>query len=198
MGLKNAPLVKGLYVNTAQDVLSFRNYKDMLLVDGGGHRTGINCDSYDNLMRVIKTHYSKAEKRYFWETQDCMTLDGVPYIGQYSKNTPTCFVAMGFNKWGMTLAMAVAQILTELVMDKKNSFSEFFSLSRNILKPRLFVNLGETFVKFFNPTVKRCPYLGCALKWNSLEHSWDCPCHGSRFEAGGRIIDNLAKKDANV
>ncbi len=198
LGLKNAPLVNGMYVDTAQDGLSFRNYKDMLLIGGGGHRTGINCDGYDNLMNFIKTHYSKAEKRYFWATQDCMTLDGIPYIGQYSKNTPNWFVATGFNKWGMTSAMAAAQILTDLVMDKKNSFCEVFSPSRNILKPQLFVNLSETFVNFLNPTVKRCPHLGCALKWNSLEHSWDCPCHGSRFKVDGKIIDNPAKKDANV
>lgn len=34
-----------------------------------------------------------------------MSLDGVPYIGQYSKRTPNLYVACGFNKWGMTGAM---------------------------------------------------------------------------------------------
>lgn len=198
VGLKNSPLVDGMYLDAAQDGLSFRKYKDMLLIGGGGHRTGKNCGGYGELMNFINTNYSKSEKRYFWATQDCMTLDGIPYIGQYSKNTPNWFVATGFNKWGMTSAMAAAQILTDLIMDKKSSFSEVFSPYRNIFKPQLFINLSETFVNFLTPTVKRCPHLGCALKWNSQELSWDCPCHGSRFEPNGKIIDNPAKKDANV
>ncbi len=198
VGLKDAPLVDGMYVDEAQGGMTFRNYKDLLLIGGGEHRTGKNCGGYDSLINFIKAHYSKSEKRYFWATQDCMTLDNIPYIGQYSKNTPNCFVATGFNKWGMTSAMAAAQILKDLIMGRKSSFSEVFSPSRNILKPQLLVNLGETFVNFFTPTVKRCPHLGCALKWNSQEHSWDCPCHGSRFEPEGKIIDNPAKNDADV
>lgn len=42
---------------------------------------------------------------------------------------------------------------------------------------------------------KRCPHLGCALKWNEAERSWDCPCHGSRFDEGGGVIDNPATGD---
>jgi len=38
----------------------------------------------------------------------------------------------------------------------------------------------------------KMPHMGCALKWNKAEGSWDCPCHGSRFEEGGRLIDNPA------
>ena len=44
----------------------------------------------------------------------------------------------------------------------------------------------------------RCPHLGCALRWNAAEHSWDCPCHGSRFRPDGALIDNPAMRDAHV
>ena len=40
-----------------------------------------------------------------------------------------------------------------------------------------------------------CPHLGCILKWNPEELSWDCPCHGSRFDYKGNLIDNPAKED---
>ena len=60
------------------------------------------------------------------------------------------------------------------------------------MKPQLFINLAETTVNFFKPTLKRCPHLWCALKWNKAEHSWDCPCHGSRFTENGKLIDNPA------
>lgn len=41
----------------------------------------------------------------------------------------------------------------------------------------------------------RCPHLGCQLEWNPDEKSWDCPCHGSRFDYRGKLIDNPAQED---
>ncbi len=40
----------------------------------------------------------------------------------------------------------------------------------------------------------KCPHFGCGLNWNDDEKSWDCPCHGSRFDYRGRLIDNPAQK----
>lgn len=41
----------------------------------------------------------------------------------------------------------------------------------------------------------RCPHLGCQLEWNPDERSWDCPCHGSRFDYFGRLISGPAQED---
>lgn len=198
VAIENAPQIDGMYVDEDQTGMSFRNYKNLLLVGGAGHRTGKCGRGYSELRKFIKTHYPESKERYYWSTQDCMTLDNIPYIGVYSKNTPNYFVATGYNKWGMTSSMVAAKMLSDLALEQKNDFSEVFSPSRNIFKPQLFTNLGETTVNFFTPTVKRCSHLGCALKWNKHEHTWDCPCHGSRFDQNGKIIDNPAKRDVNV
>lgn len=44
----------------------------------------------------------------------------------------------------------------------------------------------------------RCPHMGCELTWNPDEKSWDCPCHGSRFDADGKLLDNPAKKESST
>lgn len=40
----------------------------------------------------------------------------------------------------------------------------------------------------------KCPHLGCQLSWNPEEKSWDCPCHGSRFDYRGRLLNNPAQR----
>lgn len=195
IALENAPNVGGIYIDGAQNGLSFRNYQNLLLIGGGGHRTGKKGGNWRELRDFARRYYPNAKEKYYWATQDCMTLDGVPYIGAYSSSTSNLYVATGFNKWGMTSSMVSAMILRDLVQGKQNQYAQVFSPSRTILRPQLAVNAFEAAVNLLIPTTKRCPHLGCALKWNPLEHTWDCPCHGSRFTENGKLIDNPATGD---
>lgn len=196
IALQNAFLPDGMYIDEAKGGLSFRNYKDLLLLGGGGHRTGHKGGKWDELRNFSKHAYPNATERYVWATQDCMSLNGIPYIGPYSQNTPGVYVASGFNKWGMTSSMIAAILLTDLITGKENDWLKVFTPQRNILKPQLLVNAGEAVFNLLTPTSKRCSHMGCALKWNDAEQTWDCPCHGSRYEKDGKLIDNPSKKDA--
>lgn len=199
VALENAQDVDGMYIDGGEKGLSFRNYDNLLLLGGGSHRTGKKGGNYKELINFAKSHYPDATIKTQYATQDCITLDGIPYIGRYSKNTPELFVATGFNKWGFTTSMVAAEILCDMLKNNK-SFDEenqLFSPSRSIFHPQLAINVLETFVNFISPTVPRCPHLGCALRYNKAEHSWDCPCHGSRFTEDGKLINNPATDDKN-
>lgn len=198
IALKGAENLNGMYVDESEKGLSFRNYNDLLLLGGGGHRTGKHGGCWQELEEFAKIYYPKAQIVAKWAAQDCMTLDGVPYIGKYSGSTVDVFVATGFNKWGMTNAMVASSIISDLVIGRNNRYAEVFSPSRSILHPQLFLNAFESTVGLLTPTAPRCPHLGCALKYNRAEHTWDCPCHGSRFTESGTLIDNPATDDKKI
>ena len=195
IALKNAQKIKGMYVDESNRGLSFRSYGDLLLLGGGGHRTGKGGGGWRELEAFAENHFKEAQTVCRWATQDCMTLDDIPYVGRYSNTTPNLFVATGFNKWGMANAMVAADLLCDLIMEKNNTYAPVFDPSRTILRPKLLINAFESCLGLVTPTTPRCPHLGCALKYNAAEHSWDCSCHGSRFTEKGKLIDNPATDD---
>ena len=195
LALENGQKLNGMYVDENSKGLSFRNAGDFLLLGGGAHRTGKPGDGWRGLERFARRHYPEAREAARWAVQDCMTLDGVPYAGQYGTRTRGLYVAAGFNKWGMTSAMAAAALLADLAQGRKNPYAPLFSPGRTVFRPQLAINGWESIVGLLTPTAPRCPHMGCALKYNPAEHSWDCPCHGSRFEEDGRLINNPAADD---
>lgn len=195
IALENTPQIDGMYVDDYEKGLSFRNYGKYLLLGGGSHKTGKQGGSWQELRDFRRRNYPNSKEVAFWATQDCKTLDHIPYIGPYFKGAKNIFVATGFNKWGMTSSMVSGMILSDLITEKENPFAKAFDPSRSILKPQLLVNGFESIKSLLTPTPKRCPHLGCALKWNKAEHTWDCPCHGSRFTENGKLIENPANGD---
>lgn len=198
LALERAQDVGGMYVDERDAGLSFRNYGGLLLLGGGDGRTGCKCGGWDELRRFAREHYPQSREKYFWAAQDCMSLDGVPYIGRYSRSTPEMYVETGFNKWGMTGAMLSAMIISDMLTGRENEFAENFDPSRSILHPQLFINSAEAVLNLLTPSRKRCPHMGCALKYNAAEHSWDCPCHGSRFSGDGTVLNNPANGDLDL
>ncbi len=195
LALEGGPSVNGMYVDDQDKGMSFSSHKGLLLLGGGDHRTGKQGGNWHELSAFAQNHYPTAREAYRWAAQDCMTLDRIPYIGQYSKGTPNVYAATGFNKWGMTSSMVAAMVLSDLVQEKNSPYVPLFSPSRSMIHPQLVINALESTANLLTPTTPRCPHLGCALKWNPAEHSWDCPCHGSRFAQDGTLLDNPATGD---
>lgn len=197
LALEGAMDVRGMYLDAAENGISLRNYGPWLLLGGGGHRTGKAGGGWEELENFARRYFPDSREKCRWAAQDCMTLDGVPYIGQYGRHTPGLYVATGFNKWGMTSSMTAAMVLSDLVRGKQNPYAAVFSPTRTVLRPQLLANLTEATASLLTVSKPRCPHMGCALKWNPRERTWDCPCHGSRFTETGELLDNPATGGLN-
>lgn len=195
LALKGAPVIPGMYLDAEPNGLSFRMQKDMLLLGGSGHRTGKSGGGLKMLRDAAKQYFPSAVEAGNWATQDCMTLDGLPYIGVYGPNQ---YVATGFQKWGMTTAMVASMIFRDILQNRRSPWAEIYRPSRSILRPQLAKNMAEALRGWLSPATHRCTHLGCALRWNAQEHTWDCPCHGSRFAENGTLISEPAQHGLSV
>ena len=230
-------LFEGIYINSEDPTISLRTAKFgddyLLIVAGFDNRTGAGIDlsnAYNRMEKIARQIYPNGDIKYHWNTEDCITLDKIPYIGKFSKIWENSFVATGFNKWGMTTSNIAANIITDKILGEKNEYEKIFKSTRlepvknikemtNMVKeginslvikkleiPKeeenqiqngegkivevngqkigIYKDKGGEIYKV-NPV---CKHLGCELSWNNLDKTWDCPCHGSRYDYKGNLI----------
>lgn len=232
----------GMYINAEDPPRSLRCHPteegQLILVVGENHKAGQGENTnghYEALFDFAKSIFTIEDIPYRWSTQDCMTLDGVPYVGQYASDTPNLYVATGFSKWGMTNSMASSIILRDLIVKGASPWADVYNPSRKTImassknflvqnadvasqliggklsstKKDIDLKAGDAIIieldgdktgAFRDENGKlhlvntTCTHMGCELKWNKAERSWDCPCHGSRFTYDGKIIQGPAVK----
>ncbi len=234
----------GMYINSKEPIYSYRfakmGNKKILLVGGCDHKTGSKIDlshAYSILEDEVRKYYPDCKVLYKWNTEDCISLDKIPYIGEFSNLMPNVYIGTGFNKWGMTSSNVAANIIVDKILGRENEYEDVFKSTRlhpiknneelgNMIKETansLVINKfkvkeldidkiendtghvleydGVKIGLYKNAkgdifTVKPiCTHLGCLLSWNNLDKTWDCPCHGSRFDYTGKSLYNPAIKD---
>ena len=245
IGMKTKQKVfNGMYINSEKPTISLRMAKDkdgyILIVVGSDYKTGEEKDlsnSYTRLEKIAREIYPKGEIKYHWNTEDCITLDKIPYIGEFSKVWKNCYVATGFNKWGMTTSKIAADIIIDKIMGFENEYEKIFTATRvdpvknikevgNMVKTSmdaLVIKKLEMSKEEVNQTQKGegkiveidgkkvgiykneqgeiykinpvCKHLGCELTWNNLDKTWDCPCHGSRYDYQGNLLYGPSVRD---
>ena len=238
VGMKTKERIfNGIYINSEKPTISLRMAKDkegyVLIVVGSDHKTGEEIDlinAYTRLEKIAREIYPNGDIKYHWNTEDCITLDKIPYIGEFSKVWENCFVATGYNKWGITSSKIAADIITDKILGFKNEYEEIFTSTRvepiknikevgNMVKESidsLVIKKLEVPKEEINQIQKGegkiveidgkkvgiyknekdeiykvdpvCKHLGCELTWNNLDKTWDCPCHGSRYDYKGRLL----------
>ncbi len=128
---------EGMYINTKSPICSLRTvpYGDgrLTIMGGSEHKTGTKedvSDCYQNLEARAKELYPDAKILYRWNTEDCISLDKIPYIGEFSELMPHMYVATGFKKWGMTTSNIAANIICDMIMEKENPYASTFKSTR--------------------------------------------------------------------
>lgn len=127
----------GMYINAEEPTRSIRGYSSedtkLILIVGEDHKSGQGEDTrnhYQALANFAEDLFTLEDIPYRWSTQDCMTLDGLPYIGLYSQDTPNLYIATGFQKWGMTNSTVASIILKDLITKGENSWLDLYTPSR--------------------------------------------------------------------
>lgn len=199
--------LRGMYISTGGSTRSMRSIPTgdgrLLLVGGEGHKTGTDDDTgahYERLERWADHHFGLSAPEFRWATQDNVSVDKVPYIGRLTRGSDHVFTATGFGKWGMTNGTVSAMILTDHIVGRPNEWASLFDSKR--IKPmasakKFIQENGEVAGHFVGDRIShrdnpRCTHLGCVLRKNGAEGTWDCPCHGSRFDADGNVIQGPA------
>lgn len=240
-------LPDGIYINAEEPTYSFRTVpygaEKLLIVAGSDYKTGAKIlldDAYKILEEKARELYPNCEVLYKWCTEDCISLDKIPYIGDFSKIMPNLYVATGFKKWGIAFSNVAAKIITDKILGEKNNYEDTFKATRlkpiknheelgNMIKESMY-SLVINKLKEAPDTLKNikneegkiveiddekvgvyrdekgalhfvkpvCAHLGCELSFNNLEKTWDCPCHGSRYDIDGKIISEPAINDLDI
>lgn len=126
--------VDEMYLDSRDDGLSLRPYAGGTLLGGGDHRSGRikAAGKYEALEKRAAELFGEVNVTHKWHAEDCMTFDGIPYVGPYAPRLQGVYVITGFNKWGMTNSMTAAAVIAALITGKENEFSALYSPTRKM------------------------------------------------------------------
>lgn len=196
-----------MYLSIDNPAISFRtaikDNKRYLLAIGNGAKTGekIGKNEYSFLEEKVRKNFGEYIVKDKWTAEDVISLDKIPYIGKYSKMLSNMYVATGFKKWGMTFSNIAANIISSEILEEKSKYSVLFDSTRvNPIKNGTEMkNLISTTCKsLLKNSNQVCTHLGCKTVFNETTNTWDCPCHGSKYDKNGKLIDGPSKKNLKI
>ena len=187
-------------ISYSNPFISIRNYKEHFIYLSYTNKL---CKSINDRLTFnkLKNDLEKMNMRpdFLWSNIDIITNDGLPYIGRLKDNI---FIGTGYNTWGLTNGFLAGEIISDIILEKNNKYIYLFDIKRSTIKQykEITSNIKDNIegyikglTKGFNNHV--CPHIGCKLLYNKTEDTWDCPCHGSRFNKDGICISGPSNKD---
>ena len=190
-------------ISYSNPFISIRTYKDYLIYLSNSHSINKSVSCKDNFNELIKkVNDIGVTPEYLWSNCDILTSDGLPLIGVLKGNI---LIGTGYNTWGLTNGFLAGKILSDIIMKKDNLYISIFSLKKknrnNLLTytSNIYKNV-DGFIKGYIKSSSNylCPHLKCKLIYNEVENTFDCSCHGSRFDKDGKCICGPANKDIDM
>jgi glycine/D-amino acid oxidase-like deaminating enzyme len=195
--------------------LQTENGYDVLIVGGEDHKTGQANDGEERFGRLeqwARERFPQVEDiEYRWSGQVMEPVDGLAFIGRNPHDADNVYIATGDSGQGMTHGTIAGMLLTDLIQGRKNKWEKLYSPSRLRVKslPEFAsenINVAAQYADYIttdhtdkaHKLSRVCPHLGCIVAWNSTEQTWDCPCHGSRFSADGRVYQGPANSNLSA
>ena len=189
-------------ISNSNPFISIRTYENYLIYLSNSHSTNKSINDNKNYQELIKKiNNLKLNPEYLWSNSDIITNDYLPYIGVLKDNI---IIGTGYNTWGLTNGFLAGSIIKDIILKKDNKYINLFKPNRiNINTITKSITNGykniDSFIKSYKEKPKiKCPHMGCNLIYNDIENTWDCPCHGSRFNEHGKSISSPANKDIDI
>lgn len=203
---------KGMYINIEEPTFSLRKQpvgqKELIVVTGHEDQKEENptLSCQQDLANLAQEKLGVKSIDYRWATMDQDSFDRLPLVGKVAKNSPNIFVITGFGGWGMSNGILSGLIIADLIQKRDNPYKELFDPSRE--RTKMQVEEGKVVEKNGKKTAVYkdekgqthtlsaiCTHMGCIVAFNPKDQTWDCPCHGSRFDIEGKVIHGPALKN---
>jgi glycine/D-amino acid oxidase-like deaminating enzyme/nitrite reductase/ring-hydroxylating ferredoxin subunit len=211
--------------------------EDILIVGGEDHKTGQEDDAdrrFKSLEDWTRERFPMVKSIDFrWSGQVMEPVDYMAFIGKNPGTDQHIYIVSGDSGNGMTHGTIAGILLTDLILGRKNPWTELYDPSRKKIRAtpqfvRQALNVAVQYADWATggdvdsvdkiepgsgAVLRRgakkiaaykdnqgtvhlrsavCTHLYCIVDWNSAEKTWDCPCHGSRFDPYGKVINGPA------
>lgn len=214
-------------INIDKALHSIRYYKDYLIYTSNSQKLTSKIDYQNNYQKSTKDYTKHFTKKplYTWMNQDIMSNDKLPLIGKIKDNLyiSTAYNAWGMTNSTLG-AKLISDLILEKDNIYKDLFNpnriNIYLILNSIITvlrylkvyiEALFHKSNPYYIKIKgiiygiykdNKGIKHkvkllCPHMKCSLVFNKEEETWDCPCHGSRFDLDGNLIEGPANKMLN-
>lgn len=199
---------RGMYISLDPSSRSVRpatvDGRPGIVVAGEGHGIGEDGgrspdERWTALERYCVDDLGSGPLTHRWHAHDLVPSDGVPFIGRVSARAHRRWMAGGFQKWGISTAYVAADLVTAQIRGEERPWAGLFDPTRlaDSVTPELAKDAARAVRHLVGDRVAdlvhgehrpRCTHLGCVLDFDEAERTWDCPCHGSRFDEAGQVI----------